>query len=427
MTFVDQVRLAEDHQDVNSIRRPSRSTLWLNYEDGQGLLFILSFSPQVRDCIFILYQFLSLNMRLSILLGACLAVAPSLAQSGWNNTSLQPSGSRVPSSPPSSAPVLSSRPVTRTGSSPPSSTSAPPTTVTVSNGDTVDVAPGVVVFGGAGGGFYTINGGAAIPIAAGATATASQEGGNDDPAPTSEPPTSEPPTSSEPPSSSQPTSSAPPTGTPKPYMIFPADGADTAGFLTTLGDLVKPEVPQVVDVLDEASGSNTTLMWVANLTDTQLREVEGNSAVEGTMANANLTAPAPAEEVEGETVAPPKTARRSLKDFAKRAVINVDTDDFDLIQLSTAEGSQPGTTYDYDESAGTGISVYVIESDIMMNHQEFTDGGRTTRKITVPDMTGGGLRDRAEFHGTCAASKAVGNTAVCGDDINPSHPIVHRY
>ncbi|KAK7702656.1 hypothetical protein SLS64_009619, partial [Diaporthe eres] len=267
-----------------------------------------------------------------------------------------------------------------------------------SNGDTVDVAPGVVVFGGAGGGFYTINGGAAIPIAAGATATASQDGGNDDPAPTSEPPTSEPPTSSEPPSSSQPTSSQPPTGTPKPYMIFPADGADTAGFLTTLEDLVKPEVPQVVDILDTASNSNTTLMWVANLTDTQLREVEGNSAVEGTMVNANLTAPAPAEEVEGGTVAPPNTARRSLKDMAKRAVINVDTDDFDLIQLSTAEGSQPGATYDFDESAGTGISVYVIESDILMDHQEFTDGGRTTRKITIPDMTGGGLRDRAEFH-----------------------------
>lgn len=199
-------------------------------------------------------------------------------------------------------------------------------------------------------------------------------------------------------------------------MIFPADGADTAAFLTTLEDLVKPEVPQVVDILDTASNANTTLMWVANLTDTQLREVEGNSAVEGTMANANLTAPAPAEEVEGETVAPPTTARRSLRDFAKRAVINVDTDDFDLIQLSTAEGSQPGTTYDYDESAGTGISVYVIESDILMDHQEFTDGGRTTRKITIPNMSGGGLHDRAEFHGTCAASKAVGNTAVCTDE-----------
>lgn len=154
-------------------------------------------------------------------------------------------------------------------------------------------------------------------------------------------------------------------------------------------------------------------MWVANLTDTQLSEVEGNSAVEGTMVNANLTAPAPAEEVEGESVPPPQTARRSLKDFAKRALINVDTDDFDLIQLSTAEGSQPGTTYDYDETAASGVSVYVIESDIMMDHQEFTDGARSTRKITIPDMTGGGLRDnRADFHGTCAASKAVGNTAV---------------
>lgn len=281
----------------------------------------------------------------------------------------------------------------------------------MSNGETVAVAAGVIVVGGAGGGFFTVGGGAPVPIAAGATATAgSQSGddpGNEDPAPTSAPPSSEAPTSTEP------TSSQPPTGTPKPYMIFPADGADTAGFLTTLQELVKPEVPQTVDVLDTASNSNTTLMWVANLTDTQLREVEGNSAVEGTMANANLTATAPAEEVEGETVPPPKTARRSLKDLAKRALINVDTDDFDLIQLSTAEGSQPGTTYDYDETAATGISVYVIESDIMMDHQEFTDGARSTRKITIPDMTGGGLRDnRADFHGTCAASKAVGNTAV---------------
>jgi hypothetical protein len=348
-------------------------------------------------------------MRPSILLAACLAAAPSLAQSGWNNTSLRPSGSRVPSSPPGSAPVLSSRSITRTGSSPPSSTSPPPARVTVSNGDTVNVAPGVVVVGGPGGGFYTVNGSAAIPIAAGATATASQ-GGNEGPAP-SEAPTSEPPTSTGP-TSSQPSSSQPPTGTPKPYLIFPKDGADTAGFLTTLEGLVKPEVPQVVDVLDTASNSNTTLMWVANLTDTQLREVEGNSAVEGTMENANLTAPAPAEEVEGQSVAPPKTTRRRLKDIAKRAVINVETDDFDLIQLSTAEGSRPGTTYDYDDSAGTGISVYVIESDILMNHQEFTDGGRTTRKIAIPDMTGKGLGDRAEFHGTCAASKAVGNTAV---------------
>lgn len=197
-------------------------------------------------------------------------------------------------------------------------------------------------------------------------------------------------------------------------MIFPADGADTAAFLTTLQDLVKPEVPRVVDILDTASNSNTTLMWVASLTDTQLTEVQGNSAIDGTMENANLTAPAPAEEVEGQTVPPPTQKRRSLNSLARRALISVDTDDFDLIQLSTAEGSQPGTTYDYDETAGTGISVYVIESDIMMDHQEFTDGGRTTRKITVQDMTGGGLRDaRADFHGTCAASKAVGNTAVC--------------
>ncbi|KAL1849866.1 hypothetical protein Daus18300_013123 [Diaporthe australafricana] len=354
-------------------------------------------------------------MRLSILLGACLAAAPSLAQSGWNNTSIRPGGSGAPSSQPSSAPVLtpaSSRPITRTGSSPPSSTSTPPTTVTVSNGDTIDVAPGVVVFGGSGGGFYTVNGGTAVPIAAGATATASE--GSEDPAP-SEAPTSEPQTS-EPPTSTQPTSSQPPTGTPKPYMIFPADGADTAAFLSTLQDLVKPEVPQEVAILDTASNSNTTLMWVANLTDTQLTEVQGNSAIEGTMENANLTAPAPAEEVEGQTVAPPTTQkkrRRSLGgNIARRALVSVDTDDFDLIQLSNAEGSQPGTTYDYDETAGAGVSVYVIESDIMMDHQEFTDGGRTARKITVPDMTGGGLRDtRADFHGTCAASKAVGNTA----------------
>ena len=102
------------------------------------------------------------------------------------------------------------------------------------------MAAGVVVVGGIGGGFFSIFGSGAAPVAvaAGITVTASSSLQGDNPDNPDDPDnleqTTQPPESSEPPTSTEPTSTEPtsteltslaPSGTPTPCLIFPKEGA----------------------------------------------------------------------------------------------------------------------------------------------------------------------------------------------------------
>ena len=136
------------------------------------------------------------------------------------------------------------------------------------------MAAGVVVVGGAGGGFFSVAGSGAAPVAvaAGTTVTAgsSSEGDNpDNPEPSSEPPaSSEPPTSTEEPTSTEPTSSAP-TGPPTPCLIFPKDGAtsqDNTDFIALLDkELGKGNYRETTDTVQLFVSANITAAQNATL------------------------------------------------------------------------------------------------------------------------------------------------------------------
>lgn len=187
-------------------------------------------------------------------------------------------------------------------------------------------------------------------------------------------------------------------------MIFPADDADSTALSSQLGDIATGLEP--VELLDPDTNTNVTLMWVGNITNTQVEQIGNIAGIAEVAANGELEEVSPVEEEQGQVV----TQRKTRK--AKRNLMKINTDEWDLIQLSTPEGMAPSGTYDYDESAGAGVTVYVIDNSFLMTHDEFAGGSRSVREMKVPGEVIPISNDGASFHGTCAASKAIGNSGV---------------
>lgn len=211
---------------------------------------------------------------------------------------------------------------------------------------------------------------------------------------------------------------------PQSYMIFPAAGADTAAFLNILTELVKPETPEVVELQDAKTDSKTVLVWEAILTDSQLNAVKGNSAVSGVEPNREFSEPQDVD-LSGNPNVPKRLPKRRLPKevesrypngptLSKRKLANLEREDYELRQLSTARNTrgQLSETYDVDESAGAGVTVYVVDKKVLLDHVEFgSENGSPARgrEILVSGKSDG---KRSSNHGTCAASKAVGKTMV---------------
>lgn len=84
---------------------------------------------------------------------------------------------------------------------------------------------------------------------------------------------------------------------------------------------------------------------------------------------------------------------------------------YELIQISTPKGKSPSNKYEIDSSGGAGISVYILDRDTRISHNQFQKGfPRTIREIKVRDKYA--KDDSPNYHGTCMASKAVGTTYV---------------
>lgn len=214
------------------------------------------------------------------------------------------------------------------------------------------------------------------------------------------------------------------------YIIFPTAGADPNAFLTTIENLVAPQVPQAVELPDRESrpGAPRVLAWVASLTDPQIEDIKRSSAVAGLEKHEEVKSPLP-HKLEDDGQQPLSPARQSLSthssghNLVKRAQIyNLATSDYEMIQLSTPKGKKPATTYDIDSSGGAGVSVYVVDISVLVGHEEFTKyTKRSIRELNVPGPAANGENVEPPpwpFHGTCVASKAVGATLV---RIHPSH------
>lgn len=284
--------------------------------------------------------------------------------------------------------------------------------------------------GGAGGGFFVVNGGAPIAVAAGVAVVAE--------APKQDPPKSEPPTSTE---ASSSTSSAPPQPTVE-CMVFPGVSA-TAPELLAFKALFDVEFPKGGYVANEVAGFGLQYI-TAFLTADQIKKFEGNKLVAGVVPDFKV------DELKGEKpVSDPNfTAKRRRRgsshekdldtrwanpepleernNIQRRAIVNQAKAPDEMKVFS----QPPGTVlknvngYSYDDSAGVDITVYVVDTGYYTRSPSYT-GMKTKPRWIFPSQylffpnsmpvvntsDTGGAEDTAENdfdsegHGTCAGSK----------------------
>ncbi|TEA14881.1 Subtilisin-like protease 2 [Colletotrichum sidae] len=358
-------------------------------------------------------------------------------------------------------PTLSATPTQSLSSSSGISSSAPRPTIVASNGATVAAVAGAVILGGIGGGFWLLNG-ITTPIAAGASAIAGGAGAgagagageaagelgeelgddsnnNDQEDESQDLPTSLPfsltmttaapsgtesgwstswtatsssATSSSATSSSATSSSATPSSSALPeYVINAKEGtskADGDGFTNTLVSIVGGK-DKVQTLLDE---NKVPYMWLASLTGDQLEKVRADKVVEAAEVEEVFTFDIDDDDEDNlfEIDIGGKTQKRAPKD--KKQDVNADNAIIDLRMLSTPPGEKLSGYYGYDDSAGQGITIYLIDGGpFVFEHSELkpSDPSITRENINVMEHPYAMINQAAK-HGTCVASKAVGKT-----------------
>ncbi|KAG4271480.1 hypothetical protein FPRO04_10920 [Fusarium proliferatum] len=78
----------------------------------------------------------------------------------------------------------------------------------------------------------------------------------------------------------------------------------------------------------------------------------------------------------------------------------------ELQMFSTAPGKKP-SGYTYDEKAGQGVTIYVLDEGFNLRHKEFTSSPGRKRWIFSRGVSG---ENDTDGHGSCCASKALGST-----------------
>ncbi|CAI0646900.1 unnamed protein product [Colletotrichum noveboracense] len=303
--------------------------------------------------------------------------APSVLPSSSRRPSLPPStnipsGTPTPSQPPSVPPTISPSVTKPPVSSAAPTSTAPPATTTVSNGDTIVVPVGVTVVGGVGGGFFTVAGSSTGPVAvaAGASTVAGSSQGDNPDDPENKPPSSAPPSSAPPSSTSgapTSTSSALPSETPKACIIFCKDGATTqekTSFITLLdtvlgkGNYRKTEDTVVLFAAANITASqNSTLIKDPTVAGVELDQLYDTDDRPGSLVPNSKRA----EDVDEKWFMESLDRRGEIK---KRAVVKQDKAPVELIMFSQPPlvDIKALTSYSYDDSAGAGITVYVLDS-----------------------------------------------------------------
>ncbi|ENH63599.1 Subtilisin-like protease 2 [Fusarium oxysporum f. sp. cubense race 1] len=170
------------------------------------------------------------------------------------------------------------------------------------------------------------------------------------------------------------------------YLIYPKANSAMKDVEAFSKSLQSQAGKTKVDTLTDANGK--LLAWYATLSANQVAVINKSSVVGSIAPDAPLRTKAKSSGV----------AKRALKTDKKAQP--------ELQMFSTAPGKKP-SGYAYDDKAGQGVTIYVLDEGFNLRHKEFTSSPGRKRWIFSKGASG---ENDPDGHGSCCASKALGST-----------------
>ncbi|KLP07021.1 uncharacterized protein FFB20_04018 [Fusarium fujikuroi] len=170
------------------------------------------------------------------------------------------------------------------------------------------------------------------------------------------------------------------------YLIFPKANAVKKDIEAFTKNLQSQAGKTKVDTLTDMNGK--LLAWYAPLSASQLTAINKSSVIGSVAPDGQLKTQAK----------PSGITKRALKTDKKAQP--------ELQMFSTAPGKKP-SGYSYDEKAGQGVTIYVLDEGFNLRHKEFTSSPGRKRWIFSKGVSG---ENDPDGHGSCCASKALGST-----------------
>ncbi|KAF5637945.1 hypothetical protein F52700_4648 [Fusarium sp. NRRL 52700] len=170
------------------------------------------------------------------------------------------------------------------------------------------------------------------------------------------------------------------------YIIYPKANAVKKDVEAFTKSLQSQAGKTKVDTLTDVNGK--LLAWYATLSASQVATINKNTIIGSVAPDAPLKT----------QVKPSGISKRALKTDKKAQP--------ELQMFSTAPGKK-ASGYTYDEKAGQGVTIYVLDEGFNLKHKEFTSSPGTKRWIFSKGASG---ENDPDGHGSCCASKALGST-----------------
>ncbi|KAF5713921.1 subtilisin-like protease 2 [Fusarium globosum] len=170
------------------------------------------------------------------------------------------------------------------------------------------------------------------------------------------------------------------------YLIYPKANAVKQDIEAFTKSLQSQAGKTKLDTLTDMNGK--LLAWYATLSASQVAAINKNSIIGSVAPDAPLKSPAK----------PSGITKRAFKTDKKAQP--------ELQMFSTAPGKKP-SGYTYDEKAGQGVTIYVLDEGFNLRHKEFTSSPGRKRWIFSKGVSG---ENDPDGHGSCCASKALGST-----------------
>ncbi|KAF5640167.1 subtilisin-like protease 2 [Fusarium sp. NRRL 25303] len=170
------------------------------------------------------------------------------------------------------------------------------------------------------------------------------------------------------------------------YLIYPKANAVKKDIEAFTKSLQSQAGKTKVDTLTDMNGK--LLAWYAPLSASQLAAINKSSVIGSVAPDGQL-----------KTQAKPSGITKRAFNTDKKAQP-------ELQMFSTAPGKKP-SGYTYDEKAGQGVTIYVLDEGFNLRHKEFTSSPGRKRWIFSKGVSG---ENDPDGHGSCCASKALGST-----------------
>ncbi|KAI1012023.1 hypothetical protein LB503_004617 [Fusarium chuoi] len=170
------------------------------------------------------------------------------------------------------------------------------------------------------------------------------------------------------------------------YLIYPKANAVKKDVEAFTKSLQSQAGKTKVDTLTDINGK--LLAWYAPLSASQVATISKSSVIGSVAPDAQLKTQAKSSGVTKRALKTDKNAQPELQMF------------------STAPGKKP-SGYIYDEKAGQGVTIYVLDEGFNLRHKEFTSSPGRKRWIFSKGVSG---ENDPDGHGSCCASKALGST-----------------